>query len=1212
MKKLLLLLLLFVGLYASADEKLTGTAIGSTPYYDYEKGAASSKVNTADNAFDGNLNTFTATNARSNAWVGLDLGSPHVITKVGWSPRNDGVGPKRCVLGLFEASNDPTFIDAIPLYLIDQEGIIGTVSYADVHVSRGFRYVRYVGPHDSRCNIAEIEFYGHEGEGDDSQFYQVTNLPTLSYHTYSGSDPQSKTSELEAEMCLVYDDGTRIQEYPILARCRGNASYGFEKKPYRIKFNDGQSHHMMKGSALESPAKAKKWTLINNYGDKTLMRNIVAFETSRRFGMDYTVYCQPVDVLVNGEYKGCYQLCDQISTDPKRVPITEMEPTDVDGTEVTGGYLIEVDAYAGSEPSMFYSGNGIPVTIKSPGSDEIVPEQKAYINQFFNSFESVLWSGQFTDAVKGYRSKLDVESFLKHFLVGEFSGNTDTYWSVYMYKDRDEDLFYVGPSWDFDLAFNNDVRTFPVCDKHEWIFHSGGSGAPGMTGVVERILSDPYAKKRLREMWETVRKNGIITAENMVAYVDSTAQLLQASQRLNFLRWPILGQQVHENAFAYPTYEEEVAVVREYVSDRVTWIDKYFEGTLDEEEEEDEEPGKHYDIRTADELIAFAKAVNDGETTASASLLNDIDMSKTSSTFSPIGRVGRYYKGKFDGQGHRISNLIIDNNNNYNGLFGVVGRGAVIKNLVLDKSCSIRGNAYIGLVGGSNGDGTIRLECLGNEGTVTASAQNAGGIIGCNMNSTATFHIDCCYVTGQVSGGNESATLSGWVGSGAVISNCYSLASVDGVDGDQYFYRGSGTLINCYDTYGLQSLIQTTTDEAASGQLCYQLNGSDPNNTLWYQNLEGFDPVDNYPVPFKSHAKVLVDENGHYYSVAHQDQEEEDDDNDDEDDDEETFEISTADDLIAFSEKVNKGKQSINAVLVDNIDMAEASSDFTPIGRENLLYKGTFDGQGHTISHLDINLPDNDYVGLFGGVGGNVVIKNLVLDSSCSIRGRAFVGVVGASNEGGIVTLENIGNEGSVSSVNQNAGGIIGCNMNSSATFLLTNCYATGIIGGGLESAAISGWVGNSAIIKNCYSTAAVSGNDGGAYFVRGSGTTVNCYDINGSTNISITKITEEEVTNGELCYLLNGSSEEKDVVWRQNLAGTSPVDSHPVLDPTHGIVCKDEHGYYNYVDGIELLPADTNDIEGIYDLNGRRLDTLRPGINLIRHTDGTIQKILY
>ena len=162
----LLALLALTGVEAFADGKLTGTVIGTLECVDYgNTSKMTTTVNTRANAFDGNLSTFFATWERSYTWAGLDLGSPHVITRVGWSPRNDSQGEGRVVLGVFEGANSPDFMDALPLYLIDEKGKIGQFSYADVNCSRGFRYVRYVGPADARCNIAELEFYGYPGEG---------------------------------------------------------------------------------------------------------------------------------------------------------------------------------------------------------------------------------------------------------------------------------------------------------------------------------------------------------------------------------------------------------------------------------------------------------------------------------------------------------------------------------------------------------------------------------------------------------------------------------------------------------------------------------------------------------------------------------------------------------------------------------------------------------------------------------------------------------------------------------------------------------------------------------------------------------------------------------------------------------------------------------------------------------------------------------------
>ena len=540
---------------AVADDKLSGTFIGTKECVDYSNSSKkTTTVNTCANAFDGDLNTFFASWDRSYTWAGLDLGSPHVITKVGWSPRNDGLGESRVVLGVFEGSNSPDFMDALPLYLIDERGKIGQMSYADVNWSRGFRYVRYVGPDDARCNIAELEFYGHEGEGDDSHLYQVTNLPTVSIHTKDGVIPYDKEHQIVSHFTIISDNGTRILSEPGTTRERGNASRGFPKKPYRIKFDKKQQ-------VLDSPCKAKKWTLINNYGDKTLMRNLLAFELSKRLGMPYTPYGAAVDVLLNGEYKGCYQLCDQVQVHKDRVNITEMSRSDIYGTDLTGGYFIEVDAYANQEKSWFYSAKNNPVTIKSPEEDSITTQQKSYIKTYFNLMES------------NWEAYLDKNTFLRHFLVGELSGNTDTYWSVFMYKDRGDDTMYTGPVWDFDLAFDNDNRTYPVCKKSDYIYRSGGSCAGNMRSFVDVIVVlNSAAKSQMLNIWDEARQAGL-TEENLVAWIDAMEAELQQSQRLNFMRWDIMNSYVHMNPKLWGSYTAEVQNVRRFMKERLAWMD---------------------------------------------------------------------------------------------------------------------------------------------------------------------------------------------------------------------------------------------------------------------------------------------------------------------------------------------------------------------------------------------------------------------------------------------------------------------------------------------------------------------------------------------------------------------------------------------------------------------------------------------------------------
>ena len=98
------------------------------------------------------------------------------------------------------------------------------------------------------------------------------------------------------------------------------------------------------------------------------------------------------------------------------------------------------------------------------------------------------------------------------------------------------------------------------------------------------------------------------------------------------------------------------------------------------------------------------------------------------------------------------------------------------------------------------------------------------------------------------------------------------------------------------------------------------------------------------------------------------------------------YQIGTAEDLVAFSELVNGGEITANAVLTADIDMTASSAAFQPIGKESAMYSGTFDGQGHRIKNLNISIP-HDFVGVFGLIQSPATIKNFVLDESCTIDG---------------------------------------------------------------------------------------------------------------------------------------------------------------------------------------------------------------------------------
>ena len=1183
------------------DELLAGTVIGTELSVDYATGQASTTVNTAANAFDGDLSTCFASYERSRTWVGLDLGEPHVITRVGWSPRNDGLGPRRMLLALFEGANSPDFMDGVPLYMIDEEGTIGEMSYADVHVSRGFRYVRYVGPADARCNVAEVAFYGHAGEGDDTRFYQLTNLPTVSFHTADGVEPYDKVNEIPSSFTFIYADGTMIQEEAGTSRLRGNASMQHPKKPYRIKFNE--SHRIFKNSDMRSTAKAKKWTLINNHDDKTLMHNLVAFEIARRMGQDYVPWCKPVDVIVNGEYRGCYQLTDQLTVDKNRVDITEMEPWDTEGEALTGGYLLELDGYASSEVSWFTSMAGNPVTIKSPDDNDITAEQYAYIRREFNRMEASILSSSFSDPELGFRSHLDERSLLQYFLTEELAGNPDAFWSCYLTKERGDDLFRVGPVWDFDNAFDNDNRYYPINQHGDFLSLSFG-GAGNSRTLLKRLFTDEALRDSMAAMWNAARAGRGITAESLNAYIDSTASELMQSQRLNFMRWPILDQLIQVNPRAGGSYEVEVRWMREYVENRIPWLDNMINRSPDGEGQEAVE------IASAADLADFAARVNSGQTSLCAVLKADIDFSGYTNTM--IG-TGSQYKGEFDGAGHSIRLNLARSQENA-ALFCYLG--GYVHDLTTTGSITTSAK-YAGGIAAQTENATI--ERCQSRVTITSTVNGDGthgGIMG--LSNKGTTVRDCLFA-GSILGTrtNCCAGVSGWANGATSISNCLitsrftvktggsdllSRNSTNVTSSNNYCQAGWDAANDCGDMTVL------TADQVGGGEACFLLGGRQPGSTAWRQTLGS----DETPVPDASHGIVysasrlhcsgepylsfgsftndasLNAQDGHdfrggvcevcgYFDAETLPR-----------DERGYFLIGSPEMLEMFARMVGEGATDICGVLTDDIDFTGYPS--TMIG-ESRTYGGTFDGAGHTVT---VALKrDADYAGLFCHLSGTV--RDLTLRGTITTS-RKYAGLAANLAGGKLIRCQSyIDIVGTVNGDGTH-GGLAGL-FNEGPDFpQIQDCIFAGSISGPAVDCCggLVGWATSIGFISNSLMAGTMNlSTEGGDVICRNNTNAIiaDTYFLPGwSATVPADAIATDtyEARSGALCCLLNDGRAEERQAWFQTL----DEDFLPVPDNRHLPVWFFDGTYVNESpDGLsaQLANGKSSD-EKWFDLSGRRV----------------------
>jgi len=398
--------------------------------------------------------------------------------------------------------------------------------------------------------------YTITAENGDQHTYVVkfedTGIPAV-YLLTNGQPINSKDTYVDGEIKITGGlDGKLLYDGVMKIKGRGNSTWGMPKKPYRIKLDE-------KAALLEMPSN-KNWALLANYGDQSLIRNEVAFEVSRRMGMEYTPREQYVEVFLNGEYMGNYTLTEHVKEGKDRVPIDEDN----------GGYVIEEDGYASQEPSHFFTPKGMPITIKFPDEDDITTDQYNYIKNYVTSFESSLFSDR-GSAAGNYQQYFDLSSFVKYYLVNEICGNPDMLWSMRMYKKSSQDpKIYVGPVWDFDLGFNNDQRIGKEDAQQKLMLDYAHDPRAWMNVIKE----DPAFKQMVRSEWNKVKSS----LQTLPDYLDTRNDYIKYSQIPNFKRWAVLGVNINQSWYTASTHQQYVDFVRDYLVKRLAWLDGVING----------------------------------------------------------------------------------------------------------------------------------------------------------------------------------------------------------------------------------------------------------------------------------------------------------------------------------------------------------------------------------------------------------------------------------------------------------------------------------------------------------------------------------------------------------------------------------------------------------------------------------------------------------
>ena len=429
--------------------------------------------------------------------------------------------------------------------------------------------------------------------------FSSSNMPIVIINTNNQNINQ--TGKITADMGIIYN-GINVRNYmtdpfnnyngKIGIEIRGNFSSGLPQKPYEFETRDINGFSI-DSSLLGMPAE-NDWDLIAMYNDKSFMRNSLSYTTFDEIG-HWGPRSKLCEVVLNGDYQGVYALCETIKRDVNRVDVAKLNQTDITWPEVSGGYILKTDYWNNSNSWLLgfspidHPGFDIHMVYFYPQPQLLVPQQKTYIQTFFNDYETVLYGPNFTDTINGYKKYISTRSFIDYFLVNELSRNVDGFKkSAYYYKEKDDSAtaaigkLKAGPVWDFDWAWKDiwDCNIFQATDGSGWAHHINDC-SPDIygTGYYIRLLQDSSFADELNCRWQELRGT-ILDTTNLFSWMDSIANFSNEAQVRHYSFWGHMGVATGTPEVTPPrqSYQEEVDSLKSWIRRRIIWMDTNMPG----------------------------------------------------------------------------------------------------------------------------------------------------------------------------------------------------------------------------------------------------------------------------------------------------------------------------------------------------------------------------------------------------------------------------------------------------------------------------------------------------------------------------------------------------------------------------------------------------------------------------------------------------------
>ena len=386
--------------------------------------------------------------------------------------------------------------------------------------------------------------------------YRVAQM-TITTDGGAAVDSKAKTDYRDCTIKIESDTAVWNYEGRGRIRGRGNSTWlWYPKKPYRIKLDE-------KASIL-GLAEEKDWVLLANYRDPTHLMNTFVFAMGEGLGLPYTNHTRYVEVTLNGDYIGLYQLTEQVEQGKSRVNVNSKK-----------GWLLSLDVDDGPAESPDAGDNfwsqvyRMSVCVKSPEAEDYATPETLVddAKEALSDLERIIQNHDYEALSK----VCDIPVMIDYLMIQEFIYNVEISAprSIYIHKDKDADSKWTfGPLWDFDAGYDFDWGEMTTghkffSDYRETVLGTDPARHISDYTYTPSFFTDMWKSKEfvseVKNRWKALRPR--ISAEfwpEAKRYADAAAEAMERDAK----RWPIDKQ-----------YKTEINRLEKWLNSRAVFMD---------------------------------------------------------------------------------------------------------------------------------------------------------------------------------------------------------------------------------------------------------------------------------------------------------------------------------------------------------------------------------------------------------------------------------------------------------------------------------------------------------------------------------------------------------------------------------------------------------------------------------------------------------------